>query len=335
MSSPLNIVRVSDPLSVDIKSAHLSSLKLEYDECNETRSLKRTDNEDNTQKETSVLFVDRFKAETTTLDIKGSSKKKINKNVECDHCQRRFLKKSNLIEHLKQHRHKCTDCSKTFSLRRYLISHIERIHRRQIYECSVCEYKSNRGRSHEKRLYETNEKACEFCEQKFHFVTRLVAHLRIVHGIHRPFKCMICGKNYPQQFMLNAHVKKCHTPKTVPCTQCTFMGVDTSDVERHKKRHHREDKFTCEICSEIFTEKVALTAHTTMHNFMEYHQCNACGGTFNDVYRYQIYFFDKKYLTQQVPIVIVYCYRSSSLKEHNRLYHYDPSNATLFIIKIR
>lgn len=146
--------------------------------------------------------------------------------------------------------------------------------------------------------YETNEKACEFCEQKFHFVTRLVAHLRIVHGIHRPFKCMICGKNYPQQFMLNAHVKKCHTPKTVPCTQCTFMGVDTSDVERHKKRHHREDKFTCEICSEIFTEKVALTAHTTMHNFMEYHQCNACGGTFNDVYRYQIYFFNKKCLTR-------------------------------------
>ncbi|XP_043491010.1 zinc finger protein 239-like [Polistes fuscatus] len=148
-------------------------------------------------------------------------------------------------------------------------------------------------------LYETNEKVCDLCEQKFLFVTRLVAHLRIIHGIHRPFKCMICEKNYPQQFMLNAHVKKCHTPKTVLCTQCTFMGVDTSDVERHKKRHHREEKFTCEICNEIFTEKDALIAHTTMHNFMKHHQCNACGGTFNDVL---------------------------SLKEHNRLHHYDPNS---------
>ncbi|XP_076672279.1 uncharacterized protein LOC143371211 [Andrena cerasifolii] len=146
--------------------------------------------------------------------------------------------------------------------------------------------------------FEGNEKACDLCQEKFHFVTRLVAHLRIVHGIHRPFKCDTCGKTYPQQFMLNAHVKKSHTPKTIPCNQCNFMGVNATDVERHTKRHHREEKFTCEICSESFEDTDSLMTHTTMHNFMQYQQCNACGSTFNDVY---------------------------SLKEHNRLYHYDPA----------
>ncbi|XP_076628970.1 uncharacterized protein LOC143345562 isoform X27 [Colletes latitarsis] len=146
--------------------------------------------------------------------------------------------------------------------------------------------------------FESNEKACDLCQEKFHFVTRLVAHLRIVHGIHRPFKCVTCGKTYPQQFMLNAHVKKSHTPKTIPCVQCSFMGVNSIDVERHAKRHHREIKFTCEICSENFVDKDSLMTHTTMHNFMQYQQCNACGSIFNDVY---------------------------SLKEHNQLYHYHPT----------
>lgn len=134
--------------------------------------------------------------------------------------------------------------------------------------------------------FEGNEKVCDLCQEKFHFVTRLVAHLRIVHGIHRPFKCPTCEKTYPQQFMLNAHVKKSHTPKTIPCNRCSFMGVNATDVERHTKRHHRAVKFTCEICSENFVDKDSLTTHTTMHNFMQFQQCNACGTTFNDVYRY-------------------------------------------------
>lgn len=45
-------------------------------------------------------------------------------------------------------------------------------------------------------------------------------------------------------------------------------------------------KFTCEICSENFVDKDSLMTHTTMHNFMQFQQCNACGTTFNDAYRY-------------------------------------------------
>ncbi|XP_071629579.1 zinc finger and BTB domain-containing protein 41-like [Temnothorax longispinosus] len=148
--------------------------------------------------------------------------------------------------------------------------------------------------------FEGGEKVCELCQAKFHFVTRLVAHLRIAHGILRPFKCVTCDKNYPQQFMLNAHVKKSHTPKTAPCNQCSFMGINVTDVERHRRRRHRAPpKFTCEICSQDFADKDTLIAHTTMHDFMQYQRCNACGSIFNDVY---------------------------SLKEHNRLYHYDPAS---------
>ena len=149
--------------------------------------------------------------------------------------------------------------------------------------------------------YEGSQKSCEICGEKFHFVTRLVAHLRITHGILRPFKCLECDKTYPHQFLLNAHVKKIHTPKTVPCGDCIFMGVSIGDVERHRKRNHRIVKYICEICSQTFTEESSLVTHTAMHDFMQFQQCHACGSTFND---------------------------ARTLRDHNRLYHYDPSTAT-------
>lgn len=144
-----------------------------------------------------------------------------------------------------------------------------------------------------------SQKPCEICGEKFHFVTRLVAHLRITHGILRPFKCRDCEKTYPHQFLLNAHVKKLHTPKTVACDDCGFMGVSLGDVERHKKRNHNVvAKFVCEICSETFVDENSLVTHTAMHDFMEFQQCRACSSTFDD---------------------------ASTLRDHNRLFHYDAA----------
>ncbi|XP_031846022.2 uncharacterized protein LOC116432791 [Nomia melanderi] len=235
----------------------------------------------------------------------------------CNLCGKEFASKENLSIHQRIHTgvkpYVCTQCGRGFTQRTSLMLHLSHwiTDHDELADCDEFRIKSvdvlldpEQKRSAKVHDYsklsrfEGNEKVCDLCQEKFHFVTRLVAHLRIVHGIHRPFKCITCGKTYPQQFMLNAHVKKSHTPKTTPCGQCSFMGVNATDVDRHAKRHHREVKFTCEICSENFIDKDSLMTHTAMHNFMQYQQCNACGSTFNDVY---------------------------SLKEHNRLYHYDPA----------
>ncbi|KYM95201.1 Zinc finger protein Xfin, partial [Cyphomyrmex costatus] len=250
---------------------------------------------------------------------------------ECGTCHMKFFSKENLSIHQRTHTgekpHVCVQCRRGFSQRTALVYHLRYQHSGQKpYQCPDCGkgFVSNallkrHHRMHEKttaqwtnnhdlkmkngnlldlgQKFEDGEKICDLCQAKFHFVTRLVAHLRIAHGIHRPFECVTCGKNYPQQFMLNAHVKKSHTPKTVPCTQCSFMGVSVTDVEKHKRRRHRVPEFTCEICSEDFVDKDALIAHTATHDLVQ--RCNACDSIFNDVY---------------------------SLKEHNRLYHYDPAS---------
>ncbi|KYN12594.1 Zinc finger protein Xfin [Trachymyrmex cornetzi] len=256
------------------------------------------------------------------------------KIFECDMCDKRFASKENLNIHKRTHTgdkpHVCSQCGRGFTQRTSLVFHLRYHSGQRPYQCPDCGkgFVSNtllkrHHKMHEKithqwtnnhdlkmkngdlldlgQKFEGGEKICELCQAKFHFVTRLVAHLRIAHGIHRPFKCVTCGKNYPQQFMLNAHVKKSHTPKTVPCTQCSFMGVSVTDVEKHKRRRHRAPEFTCEICSEDFVDKDALIAHTATHDLMQ--RCNACDSIFNDMY---------------------------SLKEHNRLYHYDPASDEKF-----
>ncbi|KAG5328492.1 ZN208 protein, partial [Acromyrmex charruanus] len=270
------------------------------------------------------------------------------KIFECDMCDKRFASKENLNIHKRTHTgdkpHICPQCGRGFTQRTSLVFHLRYHSGQRPYQCPDCGkgFVSNtllkrHHKMHEKitkwktydesdtfrslyqwtnnhdlkmkngdlldlgQKFEDGEKICELCQAKFHFVTRLVAHLRIAHGIHRPFKCVTCGKNYPQQFMLNAHVKKSHTPKTVPCTQCNFMGVSVTDVEKHKRRRHRASEFTCEICSQDFVDKDALIAHASTHDFLQ--RCNACDSIFNDMY---------------------------SLKEHNRLYHYDPASDEKF-----
>ncbi|XP_014471752.1 PREDICTED: zinc finger protein draculin-like [Dinoponera quadriceps] len=252
----------------------------------------------------------------------------------CKLCPERFVYKRLLRQHMKsQHglsspptKHLCDLCGAELSSRRRLTVHKRAHTGEKVFECDTCDKKfaskenlmrqklhaedvvgvapalplGREAVSVPRMRFESIAKTCEMCQEKFYFVSRLVAHLRTAHGIDRPFSCAICGKSYPQQFMLNAHVKKSHTPKTVPCGECSFMGVSAIDVERHLKRAHRALKFTCEICSENFDDKDALVAHTTMHNFTQYQRCSACDSVFDDVCR---------------------------LKEHNRLHHYDPATA--------
>ncbi|XP_048515128.1 zinc finger protein 768-like isoform X16 [Athalia rosae] len=139
---------------------------------------------------------------------------------------------------------------------------------------------------------EGNVKTCEICQEQFHFVTRLVAHLRIAHGIQRPFKCNSCWRTYAQQFMLNAHVKKSHTPKNVSCHQCKFVCVTKADLERHKKKQHELTlKYYCECngCGVTFGDASTLKQHrTSCDHFVPLtpgikkipdaeHRCDLCG----------------------------------------------------------
>ncbi|KAI4494339.1 hypothetical protein M0802_009022 [Mischocyttarus mexicanus] len=273
---------VSDPVSVDIKSAHLTPLILEYDEYNQTRSLKQADNEDNSQKEIFVLFVNRLKDEST-LNIKGNSKKKVDKSVECDYCQRRFRKKSNLIGHLKQHKHKCTNCSKTFSLRRYLISHIEKIHHRQIYKCSVCEYKTNNKgtlKNHYICLHTNSyDYSCDTCGKLFKIKKALNHHVKQNHSGAPPTVCDVCGHFSKNLHALKAHMKYRHYKPEFVCRICRRGMTTRENLEQHLAWHENREKVLCPTCGKRFRGR-DLDSHMRIHTGVKPFPCPVCGKSF-------------------------------------------------------
>ncbi|KAK2582832.1 hypothetical protein KPH14_008917 [Odynerus spinipes] len=269
--------RVSDPLSVDVRLAN-PALSILEDKCHKRRCLKQINLEDNFQKKTSIII-----ANDPETAMTKAPRKKPDKSVECDHCRRKFLKKSNLAEHLKQHKHKCSDCSKTFSLRRYLVSHVEKIHRRQVYECSVCEYKSNNKgtlKNHYIRLHTSSyDYSCDTCGKQFKIKKALNHHVKQNHSGAPPIVCDVCGHFSKNLHALKAHMKYRHYKPEFVCRICRRGMTTRENLEQHLAWHETREKVLCPTCGKRFRGR-DLDSHMRVHTGVKPFPCPVCGKSF-------------------------------------------------------
>lgn len=203
--------------------------------------------------------------------------------VECDHCRRKFPKKSNLVEHLKQHRHKCTDCPKTFSLRRYLAAHVEKNHRQQVYECSLCKYKSNNKgtlKNHYIRLHTSNyDYACDTCGKQFKIKKALNHHVKQNHSGAPPIVCDVCGHFSKNLHALKAHMKYRHYKPEFVCRICRRGMTTRENLEQHLTWHETREKVLCPTCGKRFRGR-DLDSHMRVHTGVKPFPCPVCGKAF-------------------------------------------------------
>lgn len=134
----------------------------------------------------------------------------------CNVCQKKFLRRSNLIDHLRLHANerlfKCTFCDKSFVQAGNLKAHM-RVHTKERpYECQVCGKTYNQSsalkvhyRSH------TNERnyKCADCAKAFTNASDLKKHQR-VHNPDLMFKCEHCERRFAQRGNLRVHVANNH-----------------------------------------------------------------------------------------------------------------------------
>lgn len=211
------------------------------------------------------------------------AKKKTVTRLECDHCRRKFLKKSNLAEHLKKHKHKCPDCPKTFRLRRYLASHVEKIHRRQVYDCSVCEYKSNNKgtlKNHYIRLHTSNyDFSCDTCGKQFKIKKALNHHVKQNHSDAPPIVCDVCGHFSKNLHALKAHMKYRHYKPEFICQICRRGMTTRENLEQHLTWHETREKVLCPTCGKRFRGR-DLDSHMRVHTGVKPFPCPVCGKSF-------------------------------------------------------
>ncbi|XP_053567229.1 oocyte zinc finger protein XlCOF7.1-like isoform X2 [Bombina bombina] len=176
----------------------------------------------------------------------------------CSECGKCFLKKSQLLKHLKNHTGEnpfsCPICGKFFNHKKNLVAH-QKIH--------------------------TGEKgfSCFYCGKCFNQKSNLITHQKIHTGEKR-FSCSDCGKCFNQKTHLLSHQKMHTGEKGFSCSDCGKCFTLKSNLIRHQKIHSGEKAFLCSDCGKCFALKSTLLSHQKIHTGVKAFSCSKCGKCF-------------------------------------------------------
>ncbi|XP_059363795.1 uncharacterized protein LOC132103021 [Carassius carassius] len=92
---------------------------------------------------------------------------------------------------------------------------------------------------------------CPICKRRFSSNSSLMEHHKKHHEDPRPFKCLVCKKDFTKKRYLTQH-----------------------------QQIHSERPYQCNVCSESFKTETALVSHCKIHDAKRQHQCPICSRTY-------------------------------------------------------
>lgn len=194
-----------------------------------------------------------------------------------------------MAEQEKDRMYSCSLCTRQFKRSRDLIVH-ERTHVQQMnHKCDICGYSTADNfyfRVHTRR--HTTQYNCDVCGKGCHTKRKLEVHKASHSG--KPFRCLICDKQYASKKTLFNHKKMFHSDaeekaKFHACNVCGKAFPKKSSLLYHSISHSGQKPYKCDQCDKAYPYKYNLATHKkTVHSDRPIervrHQCEMCGKSY-------------------------------------------------------
>jgi len=181
------------------------------------------------------------------------------------------------VKHEKLQVQNCQVCSKVFTSKGALKSHIQSVHMGiKQFKCDQCDYQCNGKKALEihKNVHLAEEEKekfiCDECGSGYSTLIQLKRHNRRVHQKERNCECPHCppGKKFFQYSEMLAHMREVHQiDKKYVCSHC-----DRGFKSNHGKRVHEEavhlkiKHYRCKLCNTLTANAYNLTYHIAMRH---------------------------------------------------------------------
>ncbi|XP_055374824.1 zinc finger protein 184 isoform X3 [Condylostylus longicornis] len=167
----------------------------------------------------------------------------------------------------------CPLCSKTFSRKSSLLTHIRNHSAERKYVCTYCQKGFTQAanlRNHERIHTNDRPYVCVDCGKTFTQITNLNNHRRL-HTGERPFVCIEpeCGRSFAQVTNLNNHMKTHHKVQQYCCNQCPKKFTQVTSLNQHLQAHAGITGYYCPRCPEkTFKQQSQLHTHMKSHGYI-------------------------------------------------------------------
>ena len=236
-------------------------------------------------------------------------------SLACHFCERNFVSKATLRDHLKKHddsdfqcgkcktpfakrahlkRHEaacrvqptCQSCGCQFAQWSDLKIHLDSHAEAQLFSCQHCNetfsYQANLDRHmslHVNSQATRGHFPCKFCQALFPSKQDMLDH-QLTHFTQEQHCCTKCSKTFATQALLLKHAVE-HEAKLYSCQECHQAYNSIKALNEHKLTHAKRLPYACRFCKQEFSSKEAMFDHQLRHNKVsKKHYCEACSKPF-------------------------------------------------------
>lgn len=216
-------------------------------------------------------------------------KRNTEKKFECYYCNKKFISKFFLKEHISTHTgnklYVCDICKKSFGNSRGYQRHIKRhkllsgqLKKEDLFNCPVCNkifLEASKLKNHFGFVHGDKYNECKVCGLK---IKGQISKHMLLHTGKKLHCCHICGKSF--RYKLKQHMLTHSDERPHTCDVCGSSFKDKYYLKVHMRQHNGEKPYTCMICTEHFATRPSYTNHIKKHKDL-FHECRICRVTFS------------------------------------------------------